>query len=177
MKLHLGCGNKILDGFINIDIRQTDGVDIVSNVSNLEMFEKNSIETIYACHVLEHIGRKDYHTVLKNWYELLIPGGILRISVPDMEKVFYHYGTHKNLEILKGFIWGGQTYPENFHYCGWDYKSISEDLTNVGFKEILKYDWRKTEHSNVDDYSQCYLPHMDKENGILMSLNVEAKKT
>jgi hypothetical protein len=28
----------------------------------------------------------------------------------------------------------------------------------------------------MDDYSQSYLPHMDKENGTLMSLNLEAVK-
>ena len=43
-------------------------------------------------------------------------------------------------------------------------------------KEIKKYNWRKTEHSMFDDHSQAYLPHMDKENGILISLNVECVK-
>jgi len=47
---------------------------------------------------------------------------------------------------------------------------------DVGFKEVVRYDWRKTEHFYVDDYSQAYLPHMDKTNGKLMSLNVEAIK-
>jgi hypothetical protein len=46
----------------------------------------------------------------------------------------------------------------------------------VGFKEVYLWDWRETEHSHIDDFSQAYLPHMDKENGVLMSLNIEAKK-
>lgn len=33
--------------------------------------------------------------------------------------------------------------------------------------------WKNTEHSQFDDYSQSYIPHMDKINGTLMSLNVE----
>ena len=37
-------------------------------------------------------------------------------------------------------------------------------------------DWRDTEHSELDDFSQSYLPHMDKDNGKLMSLNIEAVK-
>lgn len=44
----------------------------------------------------------------------------------------------------------------------------------VGFMNTNN--WRETEHSDVDDFSQAYLPHMDKENGILMSLNIEAIK-
>ena len=31
-------------------------------------------------------------------------------------------------------------------------------------------------HIDYDDYSQAYYPHMDKDNGILISLNVEAIK-
>ena len=40
-------------------------------------------------------------------------------------------------------------------------------------REVRRYDWRETEHANVDDFSQAYIPHMDKERGVLISLNVE----
>lgn len=176
MKLHLGCGEKILDGFLNVDIRPREVVDIVANVSDLNMFEKNSIETIYACHVLEHLGRHEYQKTIKHWYEMLMTGGVLRLSVPDIESVFIHYSKHKDLNVLRGLIWGGQTYDQNYHYCGWDFQTLSSDLLDVGFSKVSRYEWRNTEHSHVDDFSQCYLPHMDKENGLLMSLNVEAIK-
>ena len=51
-----------------------------------------------------------------------------------------------------------------------------EDLKSIGFKNVIKYDWRKTEHAMFDDHSQAYIPHMDKETGILMSLNIECYK-
>ena len=41
---------------------------------------------------------------------------------------------------------------------------------------ISIYDWRKTEHAKFDDHSQAYLPHFEKEEGTLISLNVESKK-
>jgi hypothetical protein len=78
--------------------------------------------------------------------------------------------------LLRGFLYGGQTYAQNYHYCSWDFQSLSNDLIKIGFKEIKKYDWRYTEHSHIDDFSQSYLPHMDKTNGKLMSLNIEAVK-
>ena len=56
MKLHLGCGNKILEGFINVDIRPDEGVDVVDNIRILESIEKESVEFIYCSHVLEHFG-------------------------------------------------------------------------------------------------------------------------
>jgi hypothetical protein len=176
MKLHLGCGDRILEGFINVDARKIPGVDVVSDIHNLDMFEKKTASLIYASHVLEHVGRHEYMGVLKNWYGVLADGGILRISVPDVEKVFEHYHNHKDIRILRGFLYGGQTYKENYHYCAWDFKTLSEDLLAIGFTKVEKYNWQDTEHSHIDDFSQCYLPHMDKKNGMLMSLNVEATK-
>ena len=176
IKLNLGCGEKTIEGYINIDSRALPKVDLVSDITDLSFFDNESVSVIYASHVLEHFGRHEYMEVLQRWYELLKPGGILRIAVPDLEKVFEHYIKNQDAVILRGFLYGGQTYKNNYHYCGWDYEALASDLKQVGFQEIVRYDWRKTEHSEVDDFSQCYLPHMEKETGTLMSLNIEAKK-
>jgi len=176
MKLHLGCGNKHIDGFINIDARKLPKVDIVDDVKNLSKFSENSVDLIYACHILEHITRIEYTNVLTRWFKILKEGGVLRIAVPDIEKVFKHYQQYNDLRILRGFLWGGQSHGFNYHYCGWDFKTLSEDLISVGFKNIRIYNWENTEHCHIDDFSQCYLPHMDKKNGMLMSLNIEAEK-
>ena len=64
-----------------------------------------------------------------------------------------------------------------YHKTVYDYQSLETMLTKqIGFKRVRKYDWKETEHSHFDDHSQAYLPHMDKENGTLISLNVEAIK-
>lgn len=176
MKLHLGCASKALTGFINVDIRDVPGVDVIDDISKLKKFEDNSADLIYVSHVLEHFGRREYMKVLERWYSVLNKDGILRIAVPDFEKIVEHYNENCDLELLRGFLYGGQTYPQNYHYCAWDFKTLSKDLKTVGFREVRRYDWRSTEHSNVDDFSQSYLPHMDKENGKPMSLNIEAIK-
>jgi SAM-dependent methyltransferase len=176
MKLHLGCAKKNIDGYVNIDVRDLQGVDVIDNIITLEKFKENTADVIYVSHVLEHVTRLEYMDVLKRWYSILKVGGILRIAVPDFKAVVEHYVEHKDLTLLRGFLYGGQTYKENFHYCAWDFEQLSSDLKEVGFKEVARYDWRETEHSHVDDFSQCYLPHMDKENGKLMSLNIEAIK-
>jgi hypothetical protein len=46
-------------------------------------------------------------------------------------------------------------------------------LETNGFINTKLYDWRLTDHANIDDHSQAYIPHMDKNNGTLISLNVE----
>jgi SAM-dependent methyltransferase len=176
MKINLGCASKPLPGFVNVDIRDIPGVDVIDDISKLEKFEDGSVNLIYVSHVLEHFGRREYMNVLKRWHDVLKEGGILRIAVPDFEKIVEHYNENRNLELLRGFLYGGQTYAQNYHYCSWDFQSLSNDLIKIGFKEIKRYDWRYTEHSHIDDFSQSYLPHMDKTNGKLMSLNIEAVK-
>jgi predicted SAM-dependent methyltransferase len=177
VKLHLGCGNKEIEGYINVDCRFLPSVDVVDNVRFLRSFKKNSVDVIYACHVLEHFSRWDYRQVLQRWHEILKPGGILRIAVPDFEKLVQHYLKTKNLRDISGLLYGGQDYPENNHFWCWDYSEMQKDLEETGFKNIRPYDWRKTDHFYVDDFSQAYLPHMDKENGILVSLNIESVKS
>lgn len=176
IKIHLGCGTKIIPGFLNIDIRLLPGVDIVASIDDLSMVKDNSVDLIYCCHVLEHIPRDNVQKILQEWYRILKPTGTLRLSVPNFSAVVDHYNKYKELPRLKGLLYGGQTYPENFHYNIWDFSTMSAMLETANFHSTVYYDWRQTEHAAVDDYSQAYLPHMDKENGILMSLNIECRK-
>ena len=63
-----------------------------------------------------------------------------------------------------------------YHKTTYDYSSLKKILQEVGMRNISKYNWRQTSHSIFDDHSQAYFPHMDKDNGILMSLNMECVK-
>lgn len=58
-----------------------------------------------------------------------------------------------------------------YHKTTYNFKKIKNLLESSGFKNVKRYDWKDTEHSHIDDHSQAYFPHMDKENGKLISLN------
>ena len=174
-KLHLGCGTKHIEGYTNIDVRYLPGVDEVNNIKFLRNYKPNSIDVIYACHGLEHFSRWEYKTVLTRWFELLKPGGTLRLAVPNFNSICQHYIKTGDLNPIMGLLYGGQDYDENYHYVTFDYNSLNNDLTQIGFSDIKEYNHKTTEHSYVDDFSKAYLPHLD-ENGILMSLNIEAIK-
>ena len=176
LKLHLGCGEKHIEGYLNIDIRPMDSVDKVDNIKYLRSFKNDSVDVIYSASVLEHFIRWEYKNALRRWYDILKPGGILRLGVPDFEAIVKYYQRTGNLEAVMGLLYGGQDYDQNFHYVCWDFNKLQKDLYEIGFKDMKRYDWRDTEHSDIDDFSQAYLPHMDKENGMLMHLNIEAIK-
>jgi len=182
IKLNLGCGHRKMHGFINVDVREDLKPDVVANVTKIhEVY--NNVDLIYACHVLEHFPLRPstfqpvtWKEALTSWYKSLKPGGVLRIAVPDIKRVCEYYLSTDDLDILYAYFYGGQKYDFDFHYHCWSFDTLKRDLLAIGFKEVRRYDWKKTEHFYVDDYSQAYLPHMDKANGTLLSLNVEAIK-
>lgn len=178
-KLHLGCGKKFIPGFFHIDVLPAPHVDLVSRVENLPTIADNSVELIYAAHVLEHFSRKQYRAVLEEWFRVLAPAGVLRLAVPDFAacaKLYHEQGLRDGLTGLVGLIVGGQRDEYDYHKMVFDEPLLSRELRSVGFREVRRWDWRKTEHAQVDDYSQAYLPHLDKAQGTLMSLNLEAVK-
>ena len=176
MKLHVGCGNVIISGWSNLDIEKLPGVDIQDDIKTLEKIEDGSCDIIYASHVLEHVGRNEFGNVLKTWNKKLKMNGVLRVAVPDFEKAIEWYTKTNNILDIVGLVSGGQKSDFDYHQMIYDKKYLTEVLEKCGFADIHEWNWRETEHNMYDDYSQSYLPHMDKENGMLMSLNLEGKK-
>ena len=176
MKLHLGCGKRYIEGFFHIDAMTAPHVDHVCAIDNLSFIQSDSVELIYCCHVLEHFKRGEVSQVLSEWFRVLQPGGLLRLSVPDFRQICEIYRQHQDLGLVLGALYGGQSYLYNVHYNAFDFESMRKVTTEVGFTGLVHYDWRDTEHAGVDDYSQAYIPHMDKDNGIQLSLNVECRK-
>lgn len=184
MKLHLGCGKKLIHGWTNVDIDPSVKPDVVDDVFTLNAFNGNSAEVIYASHVLEHATREKAAKALIRWYDVLKPGGILRIAVPDIQAAIQWYWMTGNLDDIKGLLWGGQKTPHDFHYTGWDEDALTRSLGAIGFKDVKRYDWRATEHYWVDDYSSAALPMVayktrhpsGKLEGFPVSLNMEGTK-
>lgn len=178
MKLHLGCGKRFIDGYVHVDAMWHPHVDIVHQIDRIPAIPSDSVEVIYACHVLEHFHRQDTVRVLEEWRRILKPKGILRVAVPDFEELCKLYLEHQKLRYVLGPLYGRQDYIYNIHYTAFDFQTLKDAIIDAGFRpdSVSRYDWRKTDHANVDDYSQSYFPHMDKENGRLLSLNVEAQK-
>ena len=178
MKLHLGCGQRHIPGFVHIDVQAASHVDIIGSVAHLPLRD-TCASLVYACHVLEHFDRREYREVLAEWFRVIEPGGILRLAVPNFAacaELYYERGLEDGLSGLVGLIVGGQRHEYDFHKMIFDEEFLCGDLLKTGFRLARRWDWRTTEHADVDDYSQAYLPHLHKDTGKLMSLNIEAVK-
>lgn len=176
LKLHLGCGKRYIPGFVHIDAIEYPHIDHVSTIDNLSFLPDDSVDLIYNCHVLEHFRRRDVGRVLQEWRRVLRVGGTLRLSVPDFAKLCDVYQCSGDLNLVIGPIFGRQDYLYNIHYNVFDERSLTALLLECGYTNVRPYDWRCTEHADVDDFSQAYVPHLDREHGTLISLNLEATK-
>jgi len=181
MKLHLGSGNRYLKGYVHVDISDYDHIDIKTSIDKLTSIEENSVDEIYASHVLEYFDRDEVEAVLIEWKRVLRKNGILRIAVPNFEALISVYQKTENIEKILGPLYGKWNVGENnyiYHKTVYDSKSLTLLLDHLGFSEIQHWDWREVFKSNpdYDDHSQAYFPHMEKEKGTLISLNIECKK-
>lgn len=76
MKLNVGCGRIILDGYVNVDAL---GGDLRADVCHLP-FKETAFDFVLASHSLEHI--QDLNAAMREIHRVLKPGGFLMARVP-----------------------------------------------------------------------------------------------
>lgn len=169
-KLHLGCGNKYLPGFINVDARDGKNVDLVCDIKDLP-FNEESIDEIYMCHSLEHIPMHEVFPYLEYLNRLLKPAKCIYISVPNFQTLSSMYLAGKcNLSNIVRAIHGGQEYPGNLHYISFDKPMLTQMLRGARFQKVETFDPYTYLPKNYSDTSTY------KINDISISLNLIATK-
>lgn len=172
IKLHIG-GKEPHPEWKILDIEERPEVDFIGNAADLEQFEDESIDAIYASHVLEHFHHSlnnELIETLQEWYRILRPGGKLYISVPDLQVLCWLY-LNPNLtplerHYLMRIIFGAHSNEYDVHKVGFDFDILAMYLAEVGFEECD----RVSEFGLFNDCSSMRL--MDT----LISLNVIATK-
>ncbi len=183
IKLHLGCWHRHFPGWVHVDLCDMPHIDVKSNIDDLSMFENGSAGIIYASHALSYFDRVEAKRVLAEWRRVLAPEGILRLAVPDFEALIEVYRKSGELKRVLGPLYGRMEIQSPsgprllYHKTVYDFSDLSGLLEECGFTNVRRYRWQDASpHREVDDHSQAYYPHIDKENGIPISLNVEADK-
>lgn len=178
MKINMGCGwRNFGPDWVHIDAGDYEHLDH-SSITELP-FEDGTVDLIYASHVIEYFDRDEVKSLLSEWRRVLKKEGTLRLAVPNFQAIAKLYNnTSMPLENFLGPLYGKMPMGDKtiYHKTVYDFSNLKSLLESLGFKDVSFYDWREVEHSNFDDHSQAYIPHMDKDNGILISLNVECKK-
>ena len=169
MKLHIG-GEEEKDGWTILNTQQKTKNNLIGDLSDLSQFENESIEEIYASHVLEHVRQKDIEHTLAGVYRVLKKNGNFYISVPDLDILCHtmlspYYSKEVKFHIMR-IIYGGQTDQYDFHYFGWNVDFMNTFLAQAGFLDL-----KRVESFGLFDDTSDYKPY-----GFPISLNIIAKK-
>jgi SAM-dependent methyltransferase len=118
-RLNWGCGSRGEPGWINSDQKDGPGIDISCDIRNGLPLESGSIDYIVSIHALPEVPYPDLVPVLQQLRRVLKPNGVLRLSLPDLDK-------------------GIQAYLRNDR----DYFLIpDEEMKSTGGKFILQLIW------------------------------------
>lgn len=121
-------------------------VDHVGNANDLSRFADNTFNRVYASHVVEHLDYTAELTLtLSEWRRVLIPGGTIFLSVPDLDILSELMLAKDRLNLDERFMvmrmmFGGHIDAFDYHYTGLNEEFLAEFLTVSGFDSIKRVD-------------------------------------
>ena len=169
IRLNLGCGTQIPDDWINVDYALGAKLAKVPVFSLLNRYlrllhtewdsriylhdlrrplpwEDAAAESVYTSHTLEHLTKEEGQRLLSECYRVLVPGGILRVVVPDLRHVVLRYmNGHTSAEdfledlgvlysVPRSRLRRAVTpYVEFPHKCMYDQEALLRALKRSGF--------------------------------------------
>ncbi len=133
LKLHLGCGWKHFDGYVNVDLRITDATDLICNITKLP-WPDGSVSAIESYHVIEHISHKNFRNALAEWYRVLKPGGKLILECPHFDRAVREYLEGNEARLMN--IFGRQRFDGDAHLFGYNPQRLITILEQIGCVDI-----------------------------------------
>ena len=160
LRLHLGCGEVYLPGYVNIDfppdqhtVQQETKADLCADITQLH-YAPGTVSEIRLHHVFEHFDRSIALRLLIEWYQWLKDGGQITIETPDFEQCVRAFlrkrALQEQLKIVR-HMFGSQEAPWAVHYDGWYQAKFELFLTALGYQdlEFSFTEWRGTYNISV----------------------------
>ena len=142
-QLHVG-GKIRVPGWEVLNAVPAPEVDHCGDARDLSQFADNTFATIYASHMVEHLDYKDeLAQTLREWLRVLVPGGRVLISVPDMDvlcRLLAERGVHEIEErfLLMRMVFGGHCDRFDYHQVGFNEDSLAWFLGATGFVQMQR---------------------------------------
>lgn len=167
LRVNLGAGHVGREGYVNVDARAVDGIAVVADVRALP-FAPGSVDEFYASHLAEHFPEEDLRrAILPHWLELLRPGGLLRLIVPDAEAMLAEHAAGRySFDDLRLVTFGEQEYDGDFHFNMFSREGIAELLVASGFSEPRLVADTRRNGACYEMEIRAERPHKDEEGAL-----------
>jgi len=170
LRLHLGCGDELKPGWINVDLSARDSRSLVNGANEIIFvncdlrlgslpLDDNSCEIIYSSHFFEHLEYLQGLALMRDCYRILKPGGLFRISLPTFKELFRAYLANDEeyvrlidlRQVLPEIEPGTETFVDHVNYgvyqygehkCIYDEAKICLLLEKIGFSSVCVSSFR-----------------------------------
>ena len=170
-KLHIG-GKQVKEGWELLNAMELEGVDHLMNANDLSIFDDNTFSEIYASHIVEHLDfAGELVETLKEWNRVLKPGGVIYISVPDLDILCAmmidksQLDTQTRFQVMR-MMFGGHVDEYDYHKVGLNLEFLGGSLAQAGYETIERVKSFDL-FEDASDFVFC---------GVPISLNVVATK-
>lgn len=145
IKLHLGCGPRLIDGWVNVDLIEQAGI-MNHDLRNPLPFGEGEVGKVYSEHFIEHLNRHDGLKFLKECHRVLNKSvGFFRISTPDLTYLVDAYSKNDLTRFSKvGWLprTKAQMVNEAMHEWGhqflYDEQELVGAMLEAGFRAITR---------------------------------------
>lgn len=168
IRLNIGAGKTQIPGYTPLDIK--DGVD-----AGKLPYANESVDEVYASHVLEHIPHARTALVLQEWRRVLKPGGVLRVAVPDWN-VVRTMDFDDVTDIAPHILAGGHTDEHDVHHAHFTEKLLAGQLQRCGFEDVRRFTPFADDTSqipaslNLEAFKRAYAKPRDPKVGIILTV-------
>lgn len=126
--------------FLNVDIVDLPKVDLVFDIRKRFPIDDGIIAEIFSAATLEHFREHDNLHILREFFRVLQPKGILHVLTPDLEAIAKGILEGENLAIINQHLFGRYKGDgtEDYDLHRWMYpaKNMINVLRATGFTEV-----------------------------------------
>jgi SAM-dependent methyltransferase len=105
-------------------------------------FANGSVAAVFSSHVFEHLFMDEVHRLITEIHRILVPGGVCRVVVPDLEKIVAAFDPdHPDQFVHDIYEVSKRDAVKNSHHCGFTKASLVNMFRAAGFSkaELLSY--------------------------------------
>jgi SAM-dependent methyltransferase len=120
------------------------------NLNKRWHFKSNSFEAVYSSHVLEHLPLATARQCLTEVYRCLVPGGVVRTALPDLDMFIGRYDRDKSFDWAVGLFEANEAGAKNQHKFMYNFQSFKKLAGEAGFDRIERCEFQRGKCPDID---------------------------